>query len=242
MDLFLPNIINHINGGIMKTKTISIIVLAMVFFFGTAKTFGQGLSLGAKAGIGFSYLSNFDDSFGTKRNTNMMALGGFIMNYKFGKVIGLQVELLYQQRGEVYRWDFEYGGNSTHYKGKIVINCLTLPVLLHASHSFGKINLFGGFGPYVGYAFSAKSKEIEPEKDEEKLEFGKDNLRRFDVGLSFDFGFGYKLGSGNLFLDLRYDLGFMDILYITDKPDGYKSMCNRNAGISLGYLIPIGKK
>jgi hypothetical protein len=82
----------------MKTKTISIIVLATVLFFGTTKTFGQGLSLGAKSGIGLSYFSNFDDAGDKnfKRSPDMMILGGFIMNYKFGKLIGIQAELLFQ--------------------------------------------------------------------------------------------------------------------------------------------------
>jgi hypothetical protein len=227
----------------MKANNFKIIVLALVIFTGTAKSFGQGLSLGAKAGIGFSYLSNFEKSSGIDRKTNMMALGGLIMNYKFGKLIGIQVELLYQQKGEVYKMDFEYDGNTTTYKDKIVLNYITLPVLLHLSHSFGKFNLFGGFGPYGGYAFNGKIKAIEPDKDEEKLEFGKDRLRRFDVGLSFDLGFGIKGDSGgNLFLDLRYDLGLLDIVWATDKPDDYKSTCTRSVGVTLGYMIPIGKK
>ena len=127
----------------MKTKTISIIMLASVLFFGTAKTFGQGLSLGAKSGIGLSYFSNFDDAGDKnfKRSPDMMILGGFIMNYKFGKLIGIQTELLFQQKGEVYKEDVGNDGTSVLYKAKIYFNYLTLPVLIQASHSFGNFNL-----------------------------------------------------------------------------------------------------
>jgi hypothetical protein len=228
----------------MKTKIISLCMLTLILFFGTARTFGQGLSLGAKVGIGLAYFSNFDDGGDKdfKRSPDMTILGGVIMNYKFGKLIGLQTELLFQQKGEVYKENVENNGTSELYKAKIFFNYLTLPILIQASHSFGKFNLFGGLGPYVGYALNGKIIAIKPDKDEIKLEFGKDKFRRIDVGLSIDLGCGYKLGPGNCFLDLRYDLGFMDIQQIADKPDGYKTKSTRNFGIAFGYLIPLGKK
>ena len=224
----------------MKTRAF-IIMLAMMLTAGILKTSAQGLSLGAKAGIGIPYFTHFDlmdDDL--KRTPGIMAQGGFILNYKFNSLIGIQAELLYQQKGEKikgYINDLEEDVET-----RILLNYLTLPVLVQVSHSFNNFNLFGGFGPYIGYALNGKIIETQPEKVENKLQFGKNNFRRIDFGLSFDLGCGYKVGPGNLFLDLRYDLGFLDVFYITGSPEGYKKRCPRSADITVGYLIPIGKK
>ena len=219
----------------MKTKTFTLVLLALFLLLGTARTSGQTFSLGAKVGAGISYFSNFDDYNGLiKRSPNIMVDGGVIANLSFTQLISLQFEILYEQKGEKYKMTL----GTTTQTSRFYLNYLTLPILVEFSHSFGNFNLFGGLGPYMGYALNGKIKNPDTT---ENIEFGKDKFRRFDVGASVDLGVGYKAGPGHIFLDLRYNYGLMDIQQPKDKPEGYKSHCNRNFGIYLGYLIPLGK-
>lgn len=220
----------------MKTRISTIVIMIFVLITGSVKTSGQQLSLGAKTGIGFATFSNFDPGEGSvTRSPNTMVQGGFVMDYKFGKLIGISVEALYQQKGEVYK------STSSSAKLKLYMNYLTIPIMVKASHSFGNFTIFGGLGPYMGYALNGKLVGLGNDKGSVKLEFGKDNFRRFDVGICIGLGGGIKLGPGNLFLDARYDYGLLDVQQPVDKPEGYKTHCNRNFGISLGYMFHLGK-
>ncbi len=220
----------------MKAILIFGIALGLAMLTSPVKTSAQHLSLGAKAGAGLSNISNFESGGGSiKRSPNVMVQGGFIMKYMFGDLIGIKTEVLFQQKGEVY------SGTTSSAKFKIYLNYITLPILVEVSHTFGNITLFGGAGPYMGYALNGKVVAINPSSGSINLTFGKGDFRRFDTGLCFDLGGGAKAGPGNLFLNLRFDLGLMDLSQPTTKPSGYKTHDTRNFGISAGYLIPIGK-
>jgi Outer membrane protein beta-barrel domain len=221
----------------MKTKTISLCMLSLILLFGSAKTLGQGFSLGAKAGVGLSYFSNFDDGGTdmTKRSTNIMFDGGLIGNLSFTKSVSLQFELLFEQKGEKYKITL-----LQEMKARLYLNYLTLPIMVEFSHQFGNFKLFGGLGPYIGYALDGKM-IFGDQKESIKFGTGDGEYRRFDAGLSVNLGGGFKVGRGNIFLDLRYNYGFIDVQQLKDKPEGYKTHCNRNFGIYLGYLIPLGK-
>jgi hypothetical protein len=220
----------------MKAKLLSIAMLVILLSAGSVKTSGQQLSLGAKAGVGLSNFSNYESNgMDVKRLPNVMVQGGFVLDYGFTKLFGIKAEILFQQKGEVYK------DAHSSAKFKIYFNYITLPILFRVSHSFGNFTLSGGAGPYVGYALNGKLVGIEPDNNSSKLEFGKDKSRRFDAGLCIDMGGGFKLGPGTLFLDLRYDLGLMDISQPASKPSGYKTHDTRNFGICAGYLIPLGR-
>jgi hypothetical protein len=220
----------------MKTINFIPALLALLILAATSRTSAQTFSLGAKAGAGISYFSNFDKGdYDIKRSPNIMVQGGLVAKLDLSKLVGIQFEILYHQNGEKYEMAVEPGLTT---EMKLAINYITLPVLAEFSHAFGKVTLFGGLGPYFGYALNGKTTVL---GTSEKIDFGKDNYRRFDVGASGDVGIGLKAGKGNIFLDFRYNYGFMDVMQVEDKPEGYKPHCTRNFGIYLGYMIPLGK-
>lgn len=219
----------------MKTKIVTISLLSLFLLSGSTQTSGQGFSLGAKAGAGFSYLSNFDNNEGMlKRSPNIMFDGGLIGNAAFSKLISLQFEVLFEQKGEVYKMTVDETTEKLNFR----MNYLTLPILLQFSQSFGNIKLFGGLGPYVGYAISGKFGTSDASV---KIKFGKGEFSRIDAGAAVNLGAGFKAGRGHILLDLRYNYGLMDIIQPEEKQDGYKTKCNRNFVVSVGYLIPLGK-
>jgi hypothetical protein len=232
--------LNHVqpqNQQAMKTKTVTIFFIAILLIAGTTKTSAQGFSLGFKAGASFSYLSHFDNQEGLlKRSPHIMVGGGLIGNVGFSELLSLQLEVLYEQKGEDYKMTFM----DITEKVKLSMDYLTLPILLEFSHDFGNFRLFGGLGPYVGYAISGQEKTSDTTIT---LKFGKNEgeFGRFDVGALVNLGGGIKVGKGRIFLDLRYNYGFMDIQQLSTKPEKYESHCNRNFVASIGYIIPLGK-
>lgn len=221
----------------MRTKTFTLTILAIFLIIVTARTFGQNFSLGAKAGAGISYLSHFEkNGSDMKRMPNIMIHGGFIGNIRFTNLVSLQFEILYQQNGERYKFPDVFPDQSS--TSRLYINYLTMPVLVEFGHSFGNFNIFGGIGPYVGYALDGK---VVSGDHKTNIKFGSNEFRRFDAGVSVDMGAGVKAGPGNIFLDMRYNFGFMDVMQFKSKPEGYKPHCNRNFDISFGYMIPLGK-
>ena len=141
---------------------------------------------------------------------NLHGTPWFLVNltgkYQFNDLLGLQAELQYIQKGEGLKIPGSVEGD---YKGKTRISYLTIPVLINVSHAFDKILVYGVLGPYFAIGLSGKSISLEPYAGENDLVFQEGELRRFDMGLSIGAGAGYRLGPGDVFLDLRYDLGFM---------------------------------
>lgn len=218
----------------MKTRIFALTLLALLLMTGATNLSGQTFSLGAKGGASISYYSNFDKMEGLiQRVPNIGIDAGFIGNVKLNNLLSLQFELLFEQKGEKYKMTIE-----TSQTMRINMNYITLPILLEFSHSFGNFKLFGGIGPYMGYALSGKT--VTPDTTA-KIEFGKDKYRRFDAGATVNLGAGVKVGPGHIFLDLRYNYGFVDIVQYENKPDGYKPHYNRNFSACIGYIIPLGK-
>ena len=218
----------------MKTKISTLSLLALLLLTGAANVSGQTFSLGAKVGPGIAYYSNFDKLDGLLvRSPNIRIDAGVIGNLSFNKLVSLQFEMLYEQKGEKYKMTFE-----TTETARIYLNYITMPVLIQFSHSFGRVKLFGGAGPYVGYALDGKMIDSESKTT---IKFGKDEFRRFDAGATANLGFGVKAGPGHIFLDVRYNYGLMDIQQPEKKPEGYKPHHNRNLDVCVGYIIPLGK-
>lgn len=205
----------------------------------------QDFSIGGGIGLGLSSQSNWDYRSSGSDSKKRSQMPGLIIDvsakYKFSKLLGVQAGLQYVQKGEIMKIT---GSTGSETKVKTCINYLTLPILVNISHSFGKIVVYGEAGPYFGLGLSAKSVLTGSAEGKDKIEFGKGQYRRFDMGLCIGAGVGYPLGPGQVLLDLRYDIGFIDVNSTLDEYKGsnYKSTCNRTFGISVGYMIPIGKK
>jgi hypothetical protein len=229
----------------MKKQFLSIMLIAVLLltFLSTANS--QGLFVGGKIGMGLSTLSNWDNrSSGsdTKKRSPLTGLLATITGkYMFNDLLGLQAELQYVQKGETEK---SVSKDGTTFKDKKKTNYLVLPVLLNVSHSFENILVYGNIGPYFGLGLNAQSIMVEPDKGGGNLKFKKGGLQRFDMGLCIGAGAGYRLGPGDIILDIRYDLGFMDTYSTPDeiKGNNYKATKNRTLGISVGYVIPLGQE
>jgi hypothetical protein len=235
----------------MKKHYTTFLVLSFIFF-GAVPVLGQKFSVGAKLGIDLGFYSNFSDlkaeyevdEIKIKRNPHTGFLGGLQASYDFSDMFGIQSELLFDRKGATYIIqdpDFETT------KTKWSITYLTIPILLKIGFRVDDFNFFGVIGPYLGIGLGGKISTlsiivlpVEFKKEPEDA-FADVYMKRVDLGLTIGVVPSYKLGPGDIFLDIRANIGLLDVHNPNSKGDDYFAQCNRSIGLALGYKMKIGK-
>ncbi len=114
---------------------------------------------------------------------------------------------------------------------KTTINYIDVPILLKLkilNSNLFNVNVLGG--PSFGYATNGEQVE---NGTIIKLNFGEDNIQRFDVGIHAGGGLGIELGSLTLIGDARYLFGLSDL----DGSD--RAIKNKGIMISAGLQFRI---
>ncbi|MDT8392249.1 MAG: porin family protein [Bacteroidales bacterium] len=148
--------------------------------------------------------------------------------FKFGKgLFGFQPEIMFVRKGT------KLNDESSDYYRQINLNYIDVPLLVRAGISIGGSELYFNFGPYVGYAISAKIKENTFDAgqnvwttEEYDYDFDHDFTDQWDGGVIM--GAGLRLFE-KLIIEARYNQG---ILHIAN--DNYTSSNNKYLNISLG--------
>ncbi|MCX6243230.1 MAG: porin family protein [Bacteroidetes bacterium] len=243
----------------MKKQVLISTILLAVFLLGADSAFSQKFSIGAKLGMDVGFYSNFSkiksdvedatEDVTVKHPGHLGFQGGFVAILDFNKIVGLQMEMLFDRKGEKYK----YTGAGTTVTENVGVTYLTIPILFRAGGSIGdKFKIHGIIGPYFGIGLGGKMKitgggeeyEFAAKFEKEPEDGGGDYyyMQRFDVGLTFGVTPAFTLGPGDLFLDLRYNFGFMDTQNWYEKGDNYYALNNRSIGFTVGYVYTFGKK
>lgn len=179
---------------------------------------GQGLGLGAKAGVNIA-TERFEGADGSPSlDPRIGAVAGVFAIVPLLSWLDLQPEALYAMKGA--RIDLQ-GARSS-----VWIDYLEVPVLARISRKRGTIRYFVVAGPSIGVRLRARSRTKFRDSIEE-VDIG-DDLERLDAGMAA--GGGVELGS--IMLDARYTLGFTDI--DKDTTDDVK-VTNRALSITAGF-------
>jgi hypothetical protein len=220
-------------------------VLAIAAITGAVAQNPDDVGFGPRVGLNLSNIAygSHKDAQEATDNLNPGAVVGLAINIPFGKIMSIQPEVLFAQKGI----------RSTATKGifkdsywAYVDNYVEIPLLAKARLG-GKFYGMLEAGPYAGVWLNRVDKRqlvINGNKGDvvkDKIELKDDgNVRdnRFDAGIAFGTGFGFGAGSGNVEFDIRYGMGFVDkIHYENGRPDGVKKLLNRNFGISAMFLF-----
>lgn len=232
----------------MKKQKLINAILFSALLIGSIPGFSQGFSVGVRLGGDLGYYSNFSDlkseyevdENSLSRSPHTGFQGGFVVGYSFNNHFGIQGELIFERKGARYSYeDNDFATVETKYG----ITYLTIPILIKAGTEFGKFKVHGIIGPYFGMGLGGKATTMGIEvpvqfKKEPQLEDGV-FMKRFDFGFTIGIIPAYKLGPGDVSLDLRYNLGFLDTRNPYNEGDGYYSQCNRSIGISVGYTMTL---
>jgi hypothetical protein len=188
-----------------RYTTILVILLATA----VSLTSAQKISGGLKAGINLAswHGDDVEDMTGGDLKRKLGFCGGGFIAFRLGKVVILQPEVLYSQKGARQREEFLDEVIKVWYK----LNYLEIPICIKLMIPVqGKVkpNLF--LGPYFGVMITDPRGKVEIDglTMEEDLEGVKDT----DFGMVLGGGVDIGLGKGKMVFDVRYTLGLTTII------------------------------
>jgi hypothetical protein len=188
-----------------KQTTILVILLTMAVSSASA----QKISGGFKVGMNLAswHGDDVEEMTGGDLKSKIGFCGGGFIAFRLGKVVVLQPEVLYSQKGARQREEFLDEVIKVWYK----LNYLEIPVcvkLMFPVQGKVKPNLF--LGPYFGVMITDPRGKVEIDglTMEEDLEGIKDT----DFGMVLGGGIDIGLGKGRIVFDVRYTLGLTTII------------------------------
>jgi hypothetical protein len=187
--------------------------------------------VGIKAG---PTISNYKTKTPWKEVSNFGYTFGGVAYKQMTANIGVAVELQYIQKGYYHKVC------NTIYD-KLKANYLEVPIMLDYTFIIPGLKNFkahGNVGIYTAYWMSGKYKtQIEDETITETFEFDNNEASRFDFGPNAGGRIEYILKSASLSLDLRYELGLLDL---QKKVNDNTSNTNRSFIIGICYMKVLG--
>jgi len=216
----------------MKKKILFVALLAVAGSI--AK--GQTLTVGPKAGVNISRLTNLED---LQSKTGFTA-GGFLV-YSFIENFGVGADLLYSGEGAKYVYLVNDGNNTTRYQYKVSLNYLRMNVPFNyffcKQENAFRPKIFAG--PSLAFLLSAKNKSelISASDNSATVVTGTKsvtgNYKGADFGALAGVGFNYKLAEETwLNFDAAYHIGGTDIP--KNPPAGADPVHNTGIALTLG--------
>lgn len=202
------------------------IMIVIAFISTAAVVNAQNLSLGPTAGFGHSWTSsdngNLDGRFHPSYN-----LGGKLV-YSFVSHWGVSADVKFSSEGETVGVDKD---------NKTVFRASYIRIPLQGIYFFGdygdQVRPKISVGPSFGFLVGGESKQF-VNGNETNVVKTKDIAESFDFGLTGAIGLNVRVAKATwLNADIAYYHGLTDVVSNGDAK-------NRNIGINIGVLFPIG--
>jgi hypothetical protein len=126
---------------------------------------------------------------------------------------------------------------------KLKAQYLEIPILFDYTFiipGLDNFKLHGNVGVYTAYWLSGKyiTEGFDaPSESSEDFDFESNDAKRFDFGPALGGRLEYFLNNGSLSLDLRYELGIVDL---QNKLNDNTNNNNRAFIIGFSYMVPLG--
>ncbi len=169
--------------------------------------------------------------------------------------LGLFTLFSYYQKGAKIRSLLDSPDNYLKSDGTTIFNYLELPIQAKYYILKKDLKVFALFGPSFGYAISARAKYdlysdyydgngIIHENYNEKLnakDMADAGFKRMDISLSLGAGLSYTLWKGEIYLNVNYTYGLIDM--IQEIPENTYDIKQYHRGINtmVGFLVPLTK-
>lgn len=181
-----------------------------------------GVQFGLKAGVNMAKPTGADaqDPLATLKS-KVGFQGGIFLAFDFGRVVGLQCEVLYTMKGATYV------ALDDSYTDKLYADYIEVPLLLKLRIPTPIVQPFVFAGPSVGFKLQEKL-----ESNGEQVPLGENLLKNNDYGAIF--GAGVNLGR-NFMIDVRYSLGLQKVISTIEgevDPDYKNGVWSASVGIA----------
>jgi len=213
------------------TSIITTGALALLILGGQAQA--QTMRAGVNAGVSFSTLGgDIADLVGTGAKTKTGFSAGAFFGVNLSTMFRLQLNGQYVQKGA----KFEEAPVTVTFDVPYIE--LLLPVTLLVPIEGSSITPRIYVGPSLAFEMSCDVKlEAEGQSETLSCDDADAPTKTTDYGVFFGGGVDFALGSGELTLDVLYNLGLADL---NDFPDDPNTVKNRNLQILLGYAFLFG--
>ncbi len=205
-------------------------------------------NVGLKGGVNITWI-NYDARFNQKiveQDFKMGYMGGLTFQYFNQPNIGIQMEVLYIQKGFKTKLD-----TLENIQYERTIDYLSIPMLMHAYIGKKKFNMSIMLGPYISYALSSNEIYTEDnESDRQDYEWNREIDNRFEFGLQVGLGFRNTFNFGVIELEGMYSFGLTSIYKwgaVNSNPDKDiffpipEQVQNQGIQITLSYYRSFGK-
>jgi opacity protein-like surface antigen len=200
------------------------LVLASIVLLAAYPLLAEGMTFGVKAGANMSTLIG-DDVKDVKWKGG--AIGGVFLTYAFSDIFAVQPEVLFTMKGGKQT----FGDTTYTLKGNYVEIPVLAKVYLPMEGKF-KPHIFAG--PALGILVTAKS-SADPGIEVDV----KDQTKSTEVGILGGVGLEYKMETGCVLLDVRYEVGLTRIAKKsegeTDEPDVKNSVISFMVGYGYAF-------
>jgi hypothetical protein len=218
-----------IQYDIMK-NLLRLFVVVVVLSMAT-ETFAQ--TFGVRAGFNLSNMVAKDDD-NTYSDDFKMKPGfqiGVTAEFPITDIFLFETGLILTTKG----FKLSESEDGVDYEGTLSLMYFEIPITGKAVYEVGDLQIYGIFGPYIGFGLSGKSKyEAGGDSSDETINWGsdanEDDFKRFDLGLII--GAGVEIQAFQV--GISYGFGLINISPESD--GGYKDQ-NRVLAITVGYKI-----
>lgn len=198
----------HLDEILVKKflATLLAVLSGASFSFTAPNIIGKGIKLG----VNFARIQGEDVSEVWTGKTGFI-IGGFLI-YSIDELLAIQPEIQFSRKGARYE-DIIEGDPSISWVNLAYLEIPILAKFLMPGQGQAKFRPCLFTGPYLGLKLSGTTRtEWKGKTQEERIE----DLKGTDFGLIFGGGVDVALGTGRVFLDVRYSWGFSSIMKIEE--------------------------
>jgi hypothetical protein len=215
--------------------------------------------------LAFSFSSFCQSSYGIRAGWNIASLkstqgdlrgslnsftGGIQFDFYVKNKFSILAELDYISKGSHAKSNFALLNSVLVLEELLKINYLEIPVLAKFNFPVSKNFIHLLIGPSLGYAMNGKAKLIfnsnfpflnlgSPFSNSTSLNFEEDNINRYDLAINMGVGISFPGNFGQLYGEIRYQLGFSNLNTANDPTLEDYRVTNSCFMITAGMLLPF---
>ena len=200
-------------------------VLCLALLLTSTNTVAQTLSGGLVGGINASMFSDFPSPGPETQRRSTGLAAGVYLEFPLGRVVSLQAEVIYAQKGSRVEGPPAPGAASTVFLSER-FDYVEVPILVRFGATGDRSGIYGVAGPAIARLVRARERFDVPGVPVLDQDIA-DGVNATDAGLVVGAGFS----TGRLAIEGRLDVGLRNLIPPADRRTGDPAPANRSVGV-----------